>query len=122
MSKLHYRKRTTLRRAAIIRELASLGRTQVQAAIVCDVSPNAIGRYCRLFDISLRRAPAGKPSWLKELIMRDYGKEGVTATVMAERYGSTPNSIAVRISQLRKAGLLPPTKGANMPRQLEAQP
>lgn len=44
---------------------------------------------------------------IRDRIVRDYGKEGMTAPVMAERYGSTSNSITVTIHKLRKEGRIP---------------
>jgi len=64
---------------------------------------------------------------MESLVMRDFGKEGVTAPVMAERYGSTRKSINVIVCRLRKAGKLPPSshprvKPAKLAPELEANP
>lgn len=43
---------------------------------------------------------------IRDKIVRDY-KKGMTIDAMAERYGSTVNSITVTICKLRKEGRLP---------------
>lgn len=112
-----------LRRAAIVRELASLGLYQEQIAILLDVDPTSVIYIIRRFgiDVQARGRSGGRP-WLRSRILRDFGKDGVTPSVMAERYGTTRNSVGVTIHKLRSEGLLPPSKRGKVRPVNEAHP
>lgn len=101
----------TLRRAAALREMASLGVTMSQASILFDLSPGGVSYIIDRFGIVLPRGRAGGKPWLQDRIIRDFGKDGVTAKVLAERNGTTENCVKVTIHRLRKAGLLPHAEG-----------
>lgn len=97
-----------LRRAAALRELASLGFCAAECAGYLDVDPVQIAQLRKRFKIEIRDGRGGK-GWLQKLIIRDFGKEGMTTSAMAERYGATANSVGATICRLRKAGKLPRT-------------
>jgi hypothetical protein len=100
----------TAKRIAVLRELASLGITQAQAATLTGVSPPWICELCKKGEVSM---PKGKPgntdNWLERRLLRDHHL-GLSQSVMAERYGTSRNSVAVTIHRLRQAGKLPPVQ------------
>lgn len=100
----------TLRRSFALMEMADLGLSQIQAAILLDVFPARISLICKNFGIDMAPARKGRPGWLRERILRDFGKPGMTASVMTERYGCRPKSVDVTIHRLRKEGKLPPVQ------------
>jgi hypothetical protein len=122
MTKPGYRRPITLRRLAIIRELADLGCSITEAAILCGVEPACISQYGRRFGVVMRDGRRSDP-WLRRRVLRDFGK-GMTYAEMAERYGTTKNAIGVTVHKLRQDGLLlPPSwKSAMINTRLEANP
>ena len=100
----------TLRRVAAMREMADLGIPAIQVAMLLDIEKAKVSELRKKFGITFKPAKKGKPAWLQKLIIRDYGKPGMTVPVMAERYGTTSESIYVRMAQLRKEGKLPPVQ------------
>lgn len=97
----------TLRRACALREMSDLGRTQNQAAILLQVDPPRISQICKKFGVKMKDGRRGRPAWLAERILRDFGKPGMTSSIMTERYAASPKSVDVTINRLRKAGKLP---------------
>jgi hypothetical protein len=93
-----------LRRAAIINELASLGRSQYDASIILGVEPSTVFRICKRFGIEMRGKRGPKP-WLRNRIMRDY-RHGISTSFLAERYGTSPGSVSSVISKLKASGAL----------------
>lgn len=100
----------TWKRVAALREMADLGLIRSQAAVLLDIDLVRVGQLVTAHKIPMRRAPNTKPGWLRSLILRDFGKPGITHAIMAKRYGATENSVAVTIHQLRKEGKLPPVQ------------
>jgi hypothetical protein len=98
----------TLRRVAALREMADLGCTIMQACILLELDYGSIYFLRHKFGISLRDGRRGRPSRIRERVLRDYGKDGMTPAVMAERYGTSANSVSATISNLRRDGKLPP--------------
>lgn len=96
----------TYRRAAALREMGSLGVCGYDAAIAMYVSPSLVDKLKRQFNIVMPLGRVGPKPYLKQSILRDYTK-GMTIDAMAERYGSTVNSVTVTICKLRKEGRLP---------------
>lgn len=99
----------TRRRAAALREMADLGCTSVQAAMLLQIDKARVSQIKKDFGITMPKGVAIKPDWLRRLILRDFGKPGITDSVMATRYGTTANSISATISKLRREGVLPPS-------------
>lgn len=99
----------TKRRAAAMREMAELGCTATDVAMLLGIDPARVCQIRKAFGISFRQARKGRPPWLQEFILRDFGKDGMTPKAMGERYCSSAESVSVRISQLRKEGKLPPS-------------
>jgi len=117
----------TLRRIAALRELADLGRTINDACILLDVDYGSIYHLRKKFNIELKDARMGRPGRIRTKILRDHGKPGMTNVAMAERYGTTRQSIGVIVNNLRKEGKLPPSshprvKPAKLASELEANP
>lgn len=100
--------KTTLRRAAALREMADLGRSKTQAAILFGVDPSTVGYICKSFGIAMRDGRNRGANWLQQRIIRDYGK--VPPGTMIERYNSTPGAVYASLSRLRKEGKLPPVQ------------
>lgn len=100
----------TLRRVAALREMADLGCTIMQACILFDLDYGSIYFLRKKFDISLKDGRLGRPGKIRQKVLRDFSKEGITYTMMAERYGSTRRSIGAIVCQLRKEGKLPPVQ------------
>lgn len=100
----------TLRQVAAMREMADLGITAVQVAGLMNMEKARVSELRKRFGITFKEAPAVRPAWLKKLILRDYGKPGMTPAVMGERYATTANCVSARMSQLRKEGKLPPVQ------------
>lgn len=100
----------TLRQVAAMREMADLGMTAVQVAGLLNMEKSRVSQLRKRFGITFKSAPAVRPAWLRKLILRDYGKPGMTPSVMSERYSTTSNCISARMSQLRKEGKLPPVQ------------
>lgn len=100
----------TLRRSFALREMATLDVTQVQAAILMEIAPERVSQLCKEFDIHMTPAKKGRPGWLTQRILRDFGKPGMTPSIMTERYGCHPKSVDVTICRLRKEGKLPPVQ------------
>jgi len=100
----------TLRRVAAIQEFATLGLSQNQASILLDIEPCSVSHLCKRFKIRMMDKRGRRPI-LTNMIIRDYGKEGMTTAVMAERYSTTTNSVSATISRLRNEGRLPPKPG-----------
>lgn len=97
----------TYRRAAALREMASLGVCGYDAAMAMYVSPSLVDKIKKQFNIVMPLGKGGPKPRLKQAILRDYPREVVSAEAMAERYGSTSNSITVTIHKLRKEGRIP---------------
>ncbi len=104
------RSHLTLRRVAALREMATLDRSQNQAAILFSMEPSSISQLCKTHGIKMSDQRRKRNSGLRKLILRDFGKPGVTNSTMSERYGMTPGSISVAIHHLRKEGKLPPVQ------------
>lgn len=96
--------------AAALGEMASLGLTVDECCAVLEITPS-------WFYYVQRKHPFPSPpdgrrnrGWLAERIKRDY-RHGLTSGQMAERYGTSANSVKVTICNLRKSGILPPAGG-----------
>lgn len=98
----------TLRRAAALREKASLGCSLTQASIILGLDNGSVSYLKNRFKIALPIAKGGRKPWLMRNILRDYGKPGMDGQAMATRYGVSRNGVYVTITRLRKAGMLPP--------------
>lgn len=96
-----------LSRYAKLRELASLGCTMSESARLLGLDVAQVFRIKKKYGLEMVRGRDGFKPWLPELIIRDYGKDGVTARVMAERYGSTSSSVKTTVCRLKQAGLIP---------------
>lgn len=99
----------TLRRAAATRELTDLGLRPYDIAVLLQCDLGMIYGYLRKFNIPWTRRKSHKDAWLTRLILRDFGKPGMTSKIMAERYGTSQNCISASICRLRNAGKLPPS-------------
>lgn len=97
----------TKRRVAALREFADLGLSQIQSAIFLDIEPCSVSHLCKRFSIAMKGKP-GKPPILTNKIIRDFGKEGMSVSAMAARYGTSANTVSGTIHRLRKEGKLPP--------------
>lgn len=100
----------TIRRKWALVEMASLGQSQIQAAILLDIDAVRVSQLCKQFSIKMRNGRNAKQGWLKTLVLRDFGKPGMTASVMVERYACHPKAVDVTIHRLRKEGKLPPVQ------------
>lgn len=100
----------TMRRVAALREMADLGCTIMQACTLLDLDYGSIYFLRKKFIIHLKDGRRGRPTRIRDRIVRDYGKEGITSSKMAERYGTSVNSICATIWLLRKEGKLPPVQ------------
>lgn len=100
----------TLRRVAALREMADLGRTKIDACSLMDLDYGSIYYLNAKYRINLRPCRIGRPGRIREKVMRDFNKEGIDYTMMAERYGTTRQSVRVIVCQLRKEGKLPPVQ------------
>lgn len=93
-----------LKRGAVLRELASLGCSATKAVEITGIP------YATLYDTLHKcgvKMPLGSKrplriNHIRDRVLRDYGKFPVA--VMAERYGSTPDSVYSAIRKLRIAG------------------
>jgi len=102
----------TLRRAAAIREIGALGFSAEHAAMLLQIESARVSQIRAYFKIPMPDGRVGRPGWLQQRVLKDYGKEGMTPAVMAERYATSRNSVSVRISELRKQGKLPQINGS----------
>lgn len=93
-----------LRRAAIVSEMASLGCGQFEASIILGVESSTVHRICKRFGIEMRGRKGPKP-WLRSRILRDY-RHGVTPTLLAEKYGTSAESVRGAISRLKASGAI----------------
>jgi hypothetical protein len=99
-----------MRRVAALREMADLGCTKIDACSLLDLEYGSIYFLSKKFSIDLRASRLGRPGHVREKIIRDFAKEGINYTMMAERYGTTRQSVRVIVCQLRKEGKLPPVQ------------
>lgn len=104
------RSHLTLRRVAALREMATLGTSQTGAAVLFSMEPASIGRICRVYGVKMPHHRSKAEARISRLILRDFGKPGITLSVMAERYQASRNSIDVTVHRLRKEGKLPPVQ------------
>lgn len=95
-----------LRRAAALREMASLGITHTEATHLLDLENGSVSYLKAKFGIVMRQGRRGKQDWLQQRLLRDYGR-GLTTAVLAERYQTSANSVKVTVHRMRKAGVLP---------------
>lgn len=100
----------TLKRVAALREMADLGCTTMAACSLLELDYGSIYYLNDKYGINLRACKLGRPGRIRDKILRDFGKPGLTQSMMAARYGTTKPSIRVIISQLRKEGKLPPVQ------------
>lgn len=98
----------TLKRICVLRELGTMGITVSRAAELTDVTIQTIYALLYKGGFKMPRGRCGPPPRIQSKILRDFGKEGMTPRVMAQRYGTSANSIRVRMCQMRKEGKLPP--------------
>ncbi len=106
----------TLRRAAAMREMASLGCDKTTVAILLDLDTSRVSQIAARFGIPLREARIGRPGWLQDFILRDFGKSWAKPSVMAQRYGTSRSVVNATICRLRKEGRLPPARKHKAPR------
>lgn len=107
---LRGRSTITLRRACALREMASLGMGQTQSAFLLMIEPTRAWRICRDFGISMPDKRGRRESSVAERILRDFGKQGMTPTVMGERYQVPVGTVTSAMRRLRKEGKLPPVQ------------
>lgn len=109
----------TLRRAAAMREMGALGLSAEKASILLDIDSARASQIRKMFKIFMPDGRLGRVAWLEKRIVRDFGK--IPPRVMAERYGTSQNSINVRVHQLRAAGKLPPVQKPSAHAKVRAQ-
>lgn len=102
----------TRRRAAAMREMADLGCTASDVSALLDIDLSRVCEISRDFGIRLKKARMGKPPKLKEFILRN-ARKGISPSQIAERYGTSANSVNATMSALRRAGELPPVRRIN---------
>ncbi len=90
--------------------MGDLGCTIIDACTLLDLDYGSIYFLRKKFNIKLKDGRLGRPGKIRQKVLRDFKKEGLTYEMMAERYGSTRKSIAVIVCQLRKEGKLPPVQ------------
>ena len=100
----------TLRRVAAMREMAGLGCTADQISILLGIDTARVSQLRIKYGIPISPAKKGKRPWLQNRILRDFGKSGITPSIMGARYGTSANSVSVRMNQMRKEGKLPPVQ------------
>lgn len=97
------------KKVAILKELASLDITLTQAATLMDIEIASVHYLKRTYGIEMKKG-SNRPiniNHIRDRVLREYGKEGVTTAILAERFGSTKTSIRSTVCRLRKEGLLP---------------
>jgi hypothetical protein len=104
----------TLRRAAAMREMASLGCDKTRVAILLDLDTSRVSQIAARFGIPLPEARIGRPGWLQDFILRDFSKSWATPSIMAQRYGTSRSVVNATICRLRKEGKLPPSRKARV--------
>lgn len=97
----------TLKRIAALEELASLGIGRTMASELTGLSYVSIERLCLIGKVEMPKQKTGARPWLEPLVLRDYGKPGLTVAQMAERYSTTPASVHATVWRLRGAGKIP---------------
>lgn len=102
----------TLRRVAAMREMADLDRTATEVSILLSIEPSRVSQIRRDFGITLRKPKQGRPGRLREYILRNIRKGVVQPAVIADKYGTSVNSISATMSTLRKEGVIPPVRKA----------
>lgn len=93
----------TLRQAAAMAEMASLGLRGIDAAMLLDVSPAYICKLRKRFGIAFAPRLPRFSSWRYRSIAR-LRAANLTYPVIAERLGSTAASCASMAYQMRQAG------------------
>lgn len=99
----------SMKRAAALREMASLGCGKWRIAEITGLSLQGVFRICSRHNIIIPKK-YNQNNWLERRILRDFGKPGLNAAIMAERYGSTHACVRTTIYRLRKEGKLPPVQ------------
>jgi len=99
----------SMKRAAALREMASLGCGKWKIAEITGMSLQGVTRICDRHSIVIPKK-YNQDNWLERRILRDFGKDGMNAAIMAERYGSTHACVRQTIYQMRKEGKLPPVQ------------
>lgn len=92
-------KRRTLRRVAIIRELASLDRTNAEVARLTGLTRTGVGLIAKREGIRFRQAYGGEETPFQRAVREGYNA-GKTARQIAAEIGSTENSVLVCASKL----------------------
>ena len=100
----------TRRRAAAMVEMGNLGCTASDVAMLLEIELSRVSQIGKDFGIRLPKARKGRPPILREYILKHFGKGGMMIPAIAERFGTTPNSVSATISTLRRNGELPPIR------------
>jgi len=102
------RREITLRRAAALRELASLGIHASRAASLLDIDPVRVHQIKQQFGIPLPKRPADVDTPLRQAIRRGY-EAGLSYHQIAERAGTTYGSVKTTVFHM---GLANPSNRA----------